>query len=165
MAMLAILFLLALLAPRPVSSESAWTGRVSLVADGDTMEVQRSGRAVRLRLAGVDAPEKYQPYSNQARKFVAGLCLKRRVTVIPETTDQYGRSVATVLLPDGRNLNEELLKAGLAWHYRHYSANPRLAALEAEARAARRGLWKDSAPIPPWEYRHGGSDRSSERQP
>ena len=152
----AVTLLLVMLWPLGVTPKSSWTGRVVLVADGDTLEVQRAGQPVRLRLAGVDAPERNQAYGDQARKFVTGLCRNQIVTVIPETVDQYNRTVARVVLPDGRSLNEELLRAGLAWHYRHYSHSLRLAGLEEQARAAHRGLWSDPAPIPPWEYRHGG---------
>ena len=66
------------------------------------------------------------------------------------------RLVADVILPDGRNLNRELVRAGLAWWYRRYAPHDaELEALEAEARAARRGLWADPHPVPPWEWRRG----------
>lgn len=69
-------------------------------------------------------------------------------------TDRYGRLVGEVLLPDGRNLNHELVRAGMAWWYRRYAQeDTTLAQLEAEARAARRGLWRDPHPVPPWEWR------------
>ena len=74
----------------------------------------------------------------------------------PTDRDQYGRLVADVILPDGRNLNRELVRAGLAWWYRRYAPHDaELEALEAEARAARRGLWADPHPVPPWEWRRG----------
>jgi endonuclease YncB( thermonuclease family) len=69
--------------------------------------------------------------------------------------DRYGRTIGDVFLPDGRHLNQELVRAGYAWWYRRYSADQRLAALEGEARAARRGLWTDPNPQPPWEWRKG----------
>ena len=68
--------------------------------------------------------------------------------------DRYGRTVADVILPDGRNLNREIVKAGFAWCYRKYAPrDAELEALESEARHAKRGLWVDPHPIPPWEYR------------
>ncbi len=67
--------------------------------------------------------------------------------------DRYGRTVGVVLLPDGRSLNHELVRAGLAWMYRRYTNDQSLSDLEEEARLARRGLWVDANPIPPWEWR------------
>ena len=67
--------------------------------------------------------------------------------------DQYGRTVGEVILPDGKSLNRELVKAGFAWWHRQYSRDSSLGQLEAEAQAARRGLWVDSNPVPPWEFR------------
>lgn len=68
-------------------------------------------------------------------------------------TDKYGRTVADVILPDGRVLNRELVSAGLAWWYRRYSQDKSLRQLEEQARSAKRGLWADPNPIPPWCYR------------
>ena len=69
---------------------------------------------------------------------------------------RYGRTVAVVILPDGRSLNAELVRAGLAWWYRRYAPDDEtLERLEREAREARRGLWGDPEPIPPWEWRRG----------
>jgi endonuclease YncB( thermonuclease family) len=74
--------------------------------------------------------------------------------VVIHATDRYGRLVGEVLLPDGRNLSHELVRAGLAWWYAYFAKQDVvLAALEQEARSARRGLWQDASPIPPWEWR------------
>jgi micrococcal nuclease len=82
------------------------------------------------------------------------LAFGKDVKVLVRDVDRYGRTVGEVILPDGRSLNRELVKAGLAWWYRHYAAHDReLERLEADARAARRGLWTDPHPIPPWEWR------------
>ena len=66
--------------------------------------------------------------------------------------DLYGRTLAEVLLPDGRSLNQELIKAGLAWWFRKYSKDLQLGELERQARVAKRGLWVDPHPVPPWEW-------------
>jgi endonuclease YncB( thermonuclease family) len=69
-------------------------------------------------------------------------------------TDRYGRTVAEIILPDGRNLNQEIVRAGFAWWYVKYACHDaELERLEAEARAAGRGLWADKEPTPPWEFR------------
>ncbi len=129
-------------------------GKVVGVLDGDTIEVMRGGRAVRIRLHGVDCPEKRQPYGAAAKKFASGLAFGKDVRVIVKDTDRYGRVVAQILLPDGRMLHEELVKAGLAWWYRRYDPdNPRLAGLERAAQEVRAGLWAESDPTAPWAFR------------
>jgi micrococcal nuclease len=124
------------------------------ISDGDTISVLREGKAVKVRLHGVDTPEKAQAFGTQARKFTSDMAFQQTVTVAIRDTDRYGRLVGEVLLPDGRSLNQELVKAGMAWWYRQYAPHDTtLAQLEAEARTAKRGLWADAHPIPPWEWR------------
>lgn len=79
-----------------------------------------------------------------------------KITVYGDRHDCYGRTLAEVLLPDGRSLNQALLKAGLAWWFRKYSKDVRLEAMEQEARFAKRGLWAEPHPVPPWEWRAAG---------
>ena len=85
--------------------------------------------------------------------------------VVVRDVDRYGRQVAEVILPDGRNLNEEVVRAGLAWWFVRYARRDQVFGnLEAEARAARRGLWADTAPVAPWEFRRNGSRRMADDQ-
>lgn len=133
-----------------------FSGRVVAVTDGDTIKVMHQGRAERVRLQEIDCPEKHQAFGKRAKQFTAALVMGKEVTVIAEKADRYGRTLGYVILPDGRNLNRELVKAGLAWWYRHYSSDSSLGELEAEARAAKRGLWRDPQPVPPWEFRRTG---------
>lgn len=130
-----------------------FTGRVVGVSDGDTIEVMREGRAVRVRLQGIDTPESGQPFGTRAKQFTSDLVFGQTVAVQVHGTDQYGRILGEVILPDGRSLNRELVRNGYAWWYRRYSDDPVLQQLEAEARRERRGLWRDKNPIPPWEFR------------
>jgi micrococcal nuclease len=138
----------------PVWAET-FSGKVVAVLDGDTIDVMHQGRAERIRLEGVDCPEK-QAFGNKAKQFTADLMMGQEVNVIAQKRDRYGRTLGYVILPDGRNLNRELVQAGLAWWYRQFSSDSSLGELEAEARAARRGLWKDPHPLPPWEFRRNG---------
>ena len=94
----------------------AWEGKVVSITDGDTIKVLKDGIQVKIRLAAIDCPEKGQPYGQAARKFTAKLVAGRSVKVWPSDTDRYGRTVAFVFI-GGTDLNKELLKAGLAWHY------------------------------------------------
>ena len=105
---------------------------------------------MKVRLHGVDTPEKAQAFGTQAQKLTGDLAFQQVVTVIIRDTDRYGRVVGEVLLPDGRSLNQELVKAGMAWWYRQYAPHDTtLAQLEAEAQTAKRGLWADTHPVPP----------------
>ena len=144
--------LLWLLLPAIVLAAS-FTGKVVQVSDGDTLQVLRDGRAEKVRLAGIDCPELNQPFGQAAKRFVLQVAAQQTVTVQIVTTDRYGRTVGEVVLPDGRSLNQELVRAGYAWWYRKYSDDATLEALEAEARGARRGLWAEMDPVPPWAWR------------
>lgn len=129
-------------------------GRVVGIADGDTIRVLTGRTEIKVRLYGVDCPERKQPWGSRAKQFTADLVFGKTVTVREIDRDRYGRVVGEVILPDGRSLNAELVRAGLAWWYRRYAPENRdLEALEAQARAAGRGIWADPHPVPPWEWR------------
>ena len=132
---------------------STFTGRVVAVTDGDTISVLRDGRAERIRLAGIDCPERGQAFGTRARQATSEWAYGQYVTVLVRDRDDYGRLVGDVVLPDGRMLNGELVRAGLAWASRYRGGNAEFERLEAEARAARRGLWSDPHAVPPWRYR------------
>ena len=138
---------------KPSRVGQTWTGRVVVVADGDTLEVMRDGRAVRVRLAGIDAPETGQPWSRRARARLAELVFHRDVTVHVRDVDRYGRDVVDVMTSDGRRVNDVLVAEGLAWFYEAHSNDGELERLEIEARAGRRGVWSDRNPTPPWVWR------------
>jgi len=109
-------------------------------------------------LQGIDAPESHQAFGAQSKKNLSDLVFNREVTVEYEKTDQYGRIVGKILM-DGKDINLEQVKAGLAWHYKEYqreqTATDRelYARAEDEARSARRGLWADADPIEPSAFR------------
>ena len=139
-----------------IAHAAEFGGRVVGISDGDTLTVQTDdGQRVRVRLAKIDAPEHDQPYGMASTRSLAALALNRTVRVRKVAEDDYGRMVGEVVA-DGRDLDAEQVRRGMAWVYRRYSQSRRLYALEAEAKQARRGLWADSNPIPPWDWRHGG---------
>jgi endonuclease YncB( thermonuclease family) len=131
-------------------------GQVVKVKDGDSLEIRRDGENVGVRVFGVDSPERGQPWSARAKSLTSGLVGNQDVVVVVKDVDRYGRIVGDVKLKDGRDLGRELLREGLAWYYRRYANDPELEKLEDEARAARRGLWSEPHPVPPWRFR---SDR------
>jgi len=131
-----------------------YTGRVVGIIDGDTIEVLNGHHADRIRLSGIDCPEKGQAYGNNAKHAASDLAFGKDVTIQTHGHDKYTRTLGDVILPDGLNLNQELVKQGWCWWYRKYAPGDTvLEGLEAEARQARKGLWADPQPVPPWEWR------------
>lgn len=134
-------------------------GRVVGVADGDTITVLDSlNQQHKIRLAGIDAPEKAQPYGQRSKQSLSDLVFGKSVTVDIDKKDKYRRWVGKVLV-DGTDANLEQVRRGLAWHYKAYEADQPLwdrvtyARAKKVAQERRRGLWGDSQPIPPWEHR------------
>ena len=160
---LAALAAVALIAAGQPALAERIAGRVVGVADGDTLTVLADGkRQVRVRLGGIDAPERRQPYGTRARQGLSALGFGRAVQVEVEDTDRYGRPVGRVRV-GGRDVNAEMVRRGAARVYMRYNRDPSLVPLEAEARAARRGLWAlpEAERVPPWEWR---AARRSERE-
>jgi endonuclease YncB( thermonuclease family) len=133
-----------------------FSGRVVGVTDGDTITVLHNGRGEKIRLNGIDCPEKGQAYGNRAKQAASELVFGKDVTLQTHGKDKYGRTIADVLLPDGTNANHTLVKDGWCWWYRKYAPEDTvLEGLEQEAREAKKGLWADPQPVPPWEWRKG----------
>jgi micrococcal nuclease len=132
-----------------------FTAKVIGVTDGDTIVVLSDIGVERIRLLGIDCPEKKQPFSEKASQLTAARSFGKVVKIQYTKLDRYGRVLGEVILPDGSSLSQELVRLGLAWHYVQYSSSPVLDRLENEARKNRKGLWQDRAPIPPWDWRKG----------
>jgi len=128
-------------------------GKVVEVIDGDTLMVMRQGKAVRVDLAGIDCPEQKQPFGKEAEQFTSRLASNQEVTVRITGTKKYGGIMADVILSDSLHLNQELVKAGLAWYMQYTPDDKILADMEAKARTAKKGLWAEKNPLPPWEWR------------
>jgi micrococcal nuclease len=146
------------------ASAAEYPARVIGITDGDTLTVLTGQKTqVKIRLAGIDAPESGQDFGTRAKQTASELAFGKIVTIIERDKDRYGRTVADVWLPDGRSLNREMVRNGLAWWYRKYAANDReLARLEADARLTKRGLWSQAEPKPPWEWRKPGVQLTAE---
>jgi len=129
------------------------TGKVVSVADGDTFTLLTPDKhQIKIRLHGIDCPEKSQDFGMVAKKFLSDLIFDKQVSVQEKDTDRYGRIIGMVMI-ENVNVNEALLIAGLAWHYKYYDHNPQWALLEERARAAKKGLWVKADAIQPWEFR------------
>lgn len=149
----AYLLLAALLIPTIVYAAN-FSGQVVSVLDGDTMEVLHNQHPERIRLHGIDCPEKGQPFGQKAKQVASALVFGKDVTLQTHGKDKYKRTIADVLLLDGTNVNQELVKEGWCWWYRKYAPGDTvLGRLETEARETGKGLWADPQPLPPWEWR------------
>ena len=130
------------------------TARVVGVTDGDMVTVLEDGsQRHKIRLHGIDTPERGQPHYRQAKDALSGLIAGATVGIGVVDTDRYGRTVG-VIYHDNRNINLAMVQDGHAWWYRKYAQYDRqLQGAEAEARDAKRGLWSQPDPIPPWDWR------------
>jgi endonuclease YncB( thermonuclease family) len=130
--------------------------RVVRVIDGDTLDVLADGERVRIRIFGIDTPERGQPWSRKARDALTRRVAGKDVRINEVETDDYGRLVGEVYADDVC-VGCELVREGHAWVYRAYTHDPVLLQLEADAREHRRGLWAlpEAERVPPWEWRHG----------
>jgi micrococcal nuclease len=130
------------------------TGKVIAVKDGDTIEVLLNGKAQRVRFAHIDCPEKNQPYGTKAKVYTSDKCFGKVITLLHfGQYDRNKRLIAEVITPNGDTLNRELVKTGLAWHYKKYSADSTYSILEVRARLAKKGLWAEKEPVAPWGWR------------
>ena len=130
-------------------------GEVVFIKDGDTFTIKdQRNKLYKVRLSDIDAPEIGQPFGRPAKRLLEDLVLNKVVRINYTQIDKYGRLIAEVFLPDGKILNEESLKAGLAWHYRvKYPHSNFLEKIEYKAWKKKMGLWVQEKPVPPWEFR------------
>jgi micrococcal nuclease len=129
-------------------------GKIVGVTDGDTVKLLTADfTEIKVRLEGIDCPEKNQAFGQKAKQYASDLCFDKQVTLQKTGEDKYGRTLGYIILPDGRNLNKEILKAGYAWHYKRYNQSRELAELEEQAKASKKGLWSDPNPVVPWDFR------------
>jgi endonuclease YncB( thermonuclease family) len=160
----------------PASSSPGLSGKVIRVLDGDTIEILKvdaTGKhPVRIRMTGIDAPEKSQPFGEKCRETLASLVAGKNVRVDLRGNDRYSRSLGVILVPASspvtkgqapspaeKDANLEQIAAGCAWHYKQYQKQQkpeerrRYSEAEDRARAAKLGLWRDPEPVAPWDFR------------
>ncbi len=137
----------------PGITQAQLKGLVVGITDGDTFTLLDSSKnQIKIRMHGIDCPEKSQPFSNTSKKFIAELIYLKHVTILTSGTDRYGRTLGIVKLGN-QVINEKMLAAGMAWHYKQYDSRKEWAKLEENARLQRKGLWADENSVPPWEWR------------
>lgn len=140
-----------LLAPLAVHAH-----KIVHIADGDSLTLQAGRNRLKLRLAGIDAPEMKQAFGLQARQSLYQLCWGKDVQYAAKAIDQFGRTVAT-LRCDGIDVSRAQVERGMAWAAARSANGSHLKMLETAARNARTGLWSDPHPLAPWRFRHGSA--------
>jgi endonuclease YncB( thermonuclease family) len=148
------ILLLAFLIFTNISIADTFQGRVVGIADGDTVTVlDGTNTQWKIRLMGIDAPEKKQPFGNKSKENLASVVFNKQVTVESSKKDKYGRTVGKILV-DGIDANLQQVKVGLAWHYKKYQKEQSVedrriyAYSEDQARTEKQGLWLDPEPTP-----------------
>ncbi|MDX3914903.1 MAG: thermonuclease family protein [Pseudosphingobacterium sp.] len=140
----------------PNLARKTFPAKVVRILDGDTMEVLYDNRdRIKIRLAHIDCPEKRssQPFANRAKQALSNLCFGQYVTVHSDKYDRFGRLIAVLVNGSKQIVNQEMVRQGMAWHFKRYSKDSVYAKLEQEARLNRVGLWHDHNPIAPWKWR------------
>jgi endonuclease YncB( thermonuclease family) len=146
-----LIFLSLLLLIIPFSE--SFYAKVVEIHDGDSITVLTPAHEqIKVRLEGIDCPELKQDFGQKSKQLTAALCFNQEVRIVKTGKDQYGRTLAFVYVGD-LCINYELLKQGLAWHYKKYNHNTELAELESNARSKKSGLWSLPAPVAPWAFR------------
>ena len=146
-------------------------GRIIGIADGDTVTIlDGSNSQHKIRLAGINAPEKKQAFGTRSKESLSDLVFGKTVIVETGKIDRYGRTIGKILVND-IDANLEQIKRGMAWHYKGYqreqSPQDRItyATAEIDAQTAKRGLWQDVNPTPPWNFRKATRTPASTRMP
>jgi micrococcal nuclease len=124
------------------------------IIDGDTFDMMQGGKKIRVRMFGIDAPERKQDYYQKSKETLSSLIFQKRVRLKSKGRDRYRRELAEVYVGE-KWINYEMVYAGMAWHFTRYSKDSRIANAEKEARASKRGLWSMKA-VAPWEFRRKG---------
>lgn len=128
-------------------------GKVIAIKDGDTIVILTDKVQTTVRLEHIDCPEKKQAFGNASKKYISSLCFGKNVKIIGNgKKDRNGRLIGVIML-DTININQTMVKAGMAWHFKKYSKDKTYEQLEATARKSKVGLWKDANPIAPWDFR------------
>ncbi len=136
-------------------------GKIVAVSDGDTITLLAERREIKIRVAGIDAPEKKQSFGQRAKAALSDCAYGKAASVDWKKIDRYGRTIGKVLV-EGTDCGLRQIELGMAWHYKAYqkeqSTDDRIAYAKAEieAKEARRGLWVEDSPVAPWDFRQAG---------
>jgi len=127
-------------------------GKVIGIIDGDTFDILVDGVTIRVRMNGIDAPEKKQDYYTQSKKALSDLSFGKTAIIVEHGHDRYRRLIADLFV-NNQNINYKMVELGMAWHFKKYSSDVQLAELENLARERKKGLWTMQSPMAPWTFR------------
>ena len=131
-----------------------WSAKVVKVIDGNTLEILTAdNETYKVLLKEIDCPEIEQSFGEEAKKLTEKILLKKKVTVVVNGKDRWGTRLVSITMGNGKDINQELLKKGYAWHNASLSSNNDLKALESNAKENKIGLWENEDPTPPWVFR------------
>ena len=132
-----------------------FTVRVVGISDGDTFTaINRDNLQLKIRIYGIDAPEKGQGFGNKAKEVLSDYVYGQNIVIDVQSRDSWGRYVSYVFTPDGKDVSLLMLKAGMAWHFKKYDSTEEYAKAEEQARKSKIGLWSTTDPVAPWDYRN-----------
>ncbi len=152
---LKICFILVIFAITGNASADEFNAKVIKVMDGDTVRViTETGKAIKIRLSSIDAPEKRMVFGQKSRRILSNLINQKNVKVVTgkNRKDQYNRVVATLYI-DGKNVNHYMVQKGAAWVWEKYNRDRKLSAIQRYARRHKIGLWSKPNPKKPWQWR------------
>lgn len=136
------------------SAATEFYGKVIKIVDGDTFDILLDNNSTkRIRMAGIDAPEKRMPFYQKSKDYLGALCFGKIVRIKKTDTDRNGRWIAQTFTDSGKELGLLMVTAGYAWHYKKYSSDSDLAKAEKNAQKKKLGLWADKFPVAPWDWR------------
>jgi endonuclease YncB( thermonuclease family) len=128
--------------------------KVIAITDGDTFKgLTDANKEIKYRIYGIDAPEKKQAFGTKSKEYLSDLIFGKTVGIKVDSKDRYGRFIVWVFTPDKNDVSVEMLKAGMAWHYKEYDNSELYSTLEIEAKSNHAGLWNDSESVAPWDFR------------
>ncbi len=149
------LFIILIIVFLPIlCSAQRFSVKVVGITDGDTFTcINDDNLQLKIRINGIDAPKKKQSFCNKSQEYLSSLIFGKRINIDVQSKDNYGRYLAYVYSPDGKDVALLMLHEGMAWHFTKYDNNKVYSDAENVARKAKRGLWSDSSPIAPWDFR------------
>ncbi len=151
---LGLMMALLVLTPVVWAAQKKVTGKVVKVVDGDTFDVLEGKTTYRIRMYGIDAPEKKQDFGNRSKQALGDACMQQPITVILKKKDRYQRWVGDAYDVNGRHINLLMVKQGYAWHYAKFAKKSQdLAEAQEYAQTHKLGLWQQPHPVAPWDWR------------
>lgn len=148
-----VLLLVCILLPS-ICFAQKFSVKVVAISDGDTFTaINNDNLQLKIRVFGIDAPEKKQSFGNKSKEFLSSLIFGKKILIDVQTQDKYGRYSAYVYSPEGKDVSLLMIHEGMAWHYTEYDNNKVYEEAQVLAKKAKRGLWADPSPVAPWDFR------------